>query len=71
MLKLFLFLKYFKKENPDLIAAVGDFILAIAAKKIGFPIAIFYDGFDFKLNYQISSLIGDILIVPYPLLQKK
>ena len=69
--KFLLALNYLKKEKPDFVVAVGDFVLALASKLLAFPNAIFYDDYEFKINYNLSRFFGDKLIVPFPLPQEK
>ena len=64
-------LNYLKKQKPDFIVAVGDFILALTSKVLRIPNAIFYDDYEFKINYELSRFFGDKIIVPFPLPQEK
>lgn len=65
--KTLLSLIYLKKQEPDFVVAVGDFILALAAKILNIRNTIFYDDYEFKVNYQLSRIFGDKLVVPFPL----
>ena len=69
--KTLLALNYLRKQKPDFIVAVGDFLLALASKVLGIPNAIFYDDYEFKINYELSRFFGDKIIVPFPLPQEK
>lgn len=66
-----LFLDYFKQEKPNYVTAVGDFVVAFTANILNIPNSIFYDDFEFKINYQLSRIFGDKLIVPFPLPKEK
>ena len=56
--------EYLKKEKPDITAGVGDFILAFCSKLRGIPCVLFYDDYEFKINYKLSKLFASKLVIP-------
>jgi uncharacterized protein len=62
-----LFQKYLHKSKPNITTGVGDFILAFSSRIRGIPSIMFYDDYEFKVNYKLSEFFGNRLFVPYPL----
>ena len=62
---------FLKEQKPNFLVAVGDFVLALTSKLLGIPNAIFYDDYEFKVNYRLSRLFGNKLVVPFPLPKEK
>jgi len=56
--------RYLKNSKPDSTAGVGDFILAFSSRIKKIPSIIFYDDFEFKLNFNLSHFFGNKLIIP-------
>jgi predicted glycosyltransferase len=62
--RFLLFTKYLLKEKPDITTGVGDFILAFSSRLQGIPSVLFYDDYEFKINFNLSLLFANKLIVP-------
>jgi len=62
--RFFLFNKYLKKEKPNITTGVGDFILAFISRLRGIPSIQFYDDYEFKINFKLSQLFANKLIIP-------
>lgn len=58
---------YLRKRKPDVTIGVGDFVLAFVSRTLGIPSIMFYDDYEFKINYRLSQLFGTELVVPFAL----
>ena len=63
--RMFRFFFYLMKSRPHITAGVGDFILAFSSKLFGIPSVMYYDDFEFKVNFNLSDFFGTRLYVPY------
>lgn len=57
-------LNYLRKSRPLTTAGVGDFILAFSSRILGIRSILFYDDFEFKLNFNLSHLFANQLVIP-------
>ena len=69
--RAFLFLPYLNKSKPRITVGVGDFILAFSSRLFRIPSLMFYDDYEFSINYQLSRFFGNRLYVPEALPEGK
>lgn len=57
-------LQYLKKNKASLTLGVGDFTLAFCSRLLGIKSILFYDDYEFKLNFSLSYFFANKLIIP-------
>ena len=62
--RLHLFTAFLAKEKPDITLGVGDFVLSFASRIQGISTILFYDDYEFTINYRLSQLFSLNLFVP-------
>lgn len=57
-------LSYLRKSKPIITLGVGDFVLAFCSRLLGIKSVLFYDDYEFKLNFNLSHFFANKLVIP-------
>ena len=55
---------YLRRSKPQVTAGVGDFLLGFCSKLSGRFSILYYDDFEFNVNFKLSHVFGDKLVIP-------